>query len=102
MTQAVLARQANITPSYLSRLEGGRVAPGIDMVERLAAVLATTVNDLLPIVDEPDSLPVLVNEAKRMLDALIASGSREAFVKLNPILSMLAEASTKRPSSKPK
>jgi transcriptional regulator with XRE-family HTH domain len=100
LTQATLAREANVTASYLSRLEGGRVAPGIDMIERLAAVLGTTVVDLLPVTGQPDPLPILVNEAKRMLDQLVESGARESFLRLNPILSLLVEASAKRGSAK--
>lgn len=100
MTQATLAREANVTSSYLSRLEGAKVAPGIDMIERLAAVLGTTVVDLLPVTSQPDLLPILVNEAKRMLDLLVESGSRESFLRLNPLLSLLVEASGKRSQAK--
>src|SRR5438874_10944123 len=70
MTQTDLARRASVTASYLSRLEGGRVAPGIDMVERIAAALGTTVADLLPEGDAPDQLPVLRDQARQLLAAL--------------------------------
>jgi transcriptional regulator with XRE-family HTH domain len=36
MTQKDLARQAHVTESYLSRLESAQIAPGIDLVARLA------------------------------------------------------------------
>jgi transcriptional regulator with XRE-family HTH domain len=100
ITQADLARKATITASYVSRLEGGKVAPGIDMVERLASVLATSVTDLLPTNPPPDPLPVLQEQAKEMLNTLLDKGGREVFLRLNPFLAFLVEAATKRSSNK--
>jgi transcriptional regulator with XRE-family HTH domain len=37
MSQAELASQAEVTTNYISRLEEGGAAPGIDPVTRLAA-----------------------------------------------------------------
>src|SRR5581483_8141416 len=48
MTQAELAAVAKVTETYITRLEAGRAAPGIDLVNRLAKGLSTTVADLLP------------------------------------------------------
>jgi transcriptional regulator with XRE-family HTH domain len=96
MTQADLARRASVTPAYVSRLEGAKVAPGIDMVERLAAVLGTSPADLLPSEAAPDPLPVLMDQAKEMLDTLLDTGDRECFLRLNPFLALLVEAVTKR------
>lgn len=96
MTQADLAHRANVTDSYVSRLEAGRAAPGIDLVERLAKALGTDAADLLSGPGQPDPLPVLKEQAQRMLNTLIERGDREAFLKLNPVLALLVEASTKR------
>lgn len=96
MTQVDLARKANVTPSYLSRLEGGKVAPGIDMVERLAGVLGITPAELLPHGDFPDPLPVLKEQAREMTETLFEKGDQETFRKLNPLLALLVEAATKR------
>jgi transcriptional regulator with XRE-family HTH domain len=96
MTQADLARRASVTPSYLSRLEGAKVAPGIDMVERLAAALGITPTDLLPTDVPPDPLPVLKDQARQLLDTLLDKGDRESFLRLNPFLALLVEAATKR------
>src|SRR5471030_3057874 len=43
MTQADLARLAQVTVSYVSRLESGQIAPGIDLVERIAKSMAIAV-----------------------------------------------------------
>ena len=48
MSQAELARQADVTTNYISRLEGGGAAPGIDLVARLALALGVPIADLLP------------------------------------------------------
>jgi hypothetical protein len=87
-----ISTQASVTASYLPRL----VAPGIDMVERLASVLGTTSTDLLPTSAPPDPLPVLKDQAKRMLDTLLAHGNRDIFLRLNPFLALLVEVATKR------
>src|SRR5947209_1663834 len=48
MSQAELARQAEVTTNYISRLEGGGAAPGIDLVARLALALGLPIAELLP------------------------------------------------------
>jgi transcriptional regulator with XRE-family HTH domain len=95
-TQAELARDAHVTTSYVSRLEGGKVAPGIDMVERLASALATTVNDLLPTAATPDPLPAMKEQTRRLVDVLLEKGDRDTFVRMNPYLALLVESCTKR------
>lgn len=96
MTQADLARRAQVTVAYVSRLEGGRVPPGIDLVERLAAALGTAAADLLPADAPADPLPVLRDQAQRMLGELVRVGDRDAFARLNPILSLILEAAARR------
>src|SRR5262245_41013882 len=61
MTQRDLAARANVTLSYISRLESGGAAPGIDLLERLAVALQVQLTDLLP---EPAKTPSL--EAQRL------------------------------------
>ncbi len=43
-----MAQVAQITPTYVWRLETGKAAPGIDLIERLAKGLQTTIADLIP------------------------------------------------------
>jgi transcriptional regulator with XRE-family HTH domain len=101
LTQAELARQAQVTPTYISRLESAGAAPGIDLVARLAGTLGTTTTDLLPVMATPNPLPALKEQARRLLEALLAQGDSETFQQLNPLLALLVEASAKRGSGKP-
>jgi transcriptional regulator with XRE-family HTH domain len=96
MTQAELGQQAQVTATYVSRLESAKAAPGIDLVARLAAALGTTVTDLMPAAAPPDPLPVLKAQAQRLLAALLQTGDGEAFQQLNPFLALLVEAVGKR------
>jgi len=96
MTQADLARAALVTVSYVSRLESGQIAPGIDLVERIAKSLAIAVAELLPAKGEPNPLPVLHEHAQKMLLSLIRHGDAEAFHRLNPILALILESASKR------
>ncbi len=95
MTKLELARQAHVTVSYIGRLESVGATPGIDLVDRLAKALGTSVPDLLPTTSSPDTLDVLRGQARRQLDALLHSADRETFLMLNPILALLTEASAK-------
>lgn len=100
MTQADLSKSGDITASYLSRLEAGKVAPGIDMVERLAQVLGTTPADLLPVTAPPDVLPKLKDQANYLLGILLEQSDEEAFLRLNPFLALLVEATIRRGGDK--
>lgn len=94
MTQAELAGRAEVTVSYIWRLESGGAAPGIDLVDRLAAALGTTVADLLPADDPPDPLAVLQQQSRRLFDALLRSADRETLLMLNPLLARLTDTPT--------
>jgi transcriptional regulator with XRE-family HTH domain len=96
MTQAELARQAQVTASYIWRLESGGAAPGIDLVDRLATALGTTINDLLPTAASPDTMAVLREQAKRLFDALLETADRETLLMVNPLLTRLGESPTRR------
>ncbi len=47
MSQAGLARMAGIAPSYLSRIETGKVHPTLQTAARIAAALRTSLDDLV-------------------------------------------------------
>lgn len=96
MTQAELAFKAHVTASYVWRLESGGAAPGIDLLDRLATALGTTAADLLPVVEPPDSLPVLREQARRLFETLMIEGDRETLLLLNPLLNRLLESPTRR------
>ena len=48
MSQKELAAAIGVTPSMLSKYESGTVAPSVDKIRRIAAVLDVAVDDLLP------------------------------------------------------
>lgn len=96
MTQADLARLAQVTVSYVSRLESGQIAPGIDLVERIAKAMVIAVHELLPSKGEPNPLPLLHEQAQKMLGSLIRTGNAEAFTRLNPILALILESASRR------
>src|ERR1700729_1314575 len=94
MTLRDLSRKAHVTESYLSRLEGGSIAPGIDLVARIARALGTTVADLLPSDDSNAdlSLPVLTDQAKRLFETVLRGQDPAFFLMVNQILARLAES----------
>tara|TARA_R100000789_G_scaffold67753_1_gene63763 strand:- start:2634 stop:2846 length:213 start_codon:yes stop_codon:yes gene_type:complete len=59
MTQKELAQAAQITPTYVWRLEKGKAAPGIDLIEWLAKGLQTSIADLIAETDSPQSEKLL-------------------------------------------
>jgi transcriptional regulator with XRE-family HTH domain len=96
MTQAELARYAEVSVTHLSELENGEIAPGIDLVDRLARALGTALTDLLPSAAPPEPLQVLRGQAERLFATLLEKGDRETFLRLNPLLALLVEAASKR------
>lgn len=92
MTQADLAREANVTPNYVGRLENAGAAPGIDLVDRLATALGTTTTVLLPTTTPPDPHTILQAQARQLLDRLVQD--REALVFLVPLMARLAGGGT--------
>src|SRR4051812_18924553 len=82
MTQAELAGAAAVSVTYVSQLESADTAPGIDLVARLARALGTTVGELLPAQDPPDSLAVLRERTSELFGRLLESGDRDALLAL--------------------
>ena len=96
MTQAELARQVKITAAYVGRLEAAGATPGIDLVERLAVALGTTVADLLPSSSPPETLPLLRDQASKLFESLLKWADRETLLMICPLLARLAESPTRR------
>ncbi len=94
MSQAELARQAEVTTNYISRLEGGGAAPGIDLAARLAAALGVAVADLLP-TTAADDLAVTRQQAKKLFDELLRRDDRAVLLLLTQLLARLAEATNR-------
>jgi transcriptional regulator with XRE-family HTH domain len=95
MTQLQLAEKAQVTTTYVGRLESGGAAPGIDLVERLATALGTTVADLLPATDPPDKLEILRAQARVLCDTLLEKADRETLQMVNPLLARIIESLSK-------
>src|SRR3954466_13064735 len=76
-TQEQLAEKAQVTASYVGRLERGGAAPGIDLVERLAKALGVKVADLLPQEENPKTVEGMRKQAKAPFDQLMRKGDRE-------------------------
>jgi transcriptional regulator with XRE-family HTH domain len=96
MTQKDLGERAGLTETYLSRLESAGAAPGIDLVAQLADALGTTIHDLLPVAESPDTRDVLRHQAERLIAAITEAADEESLSLLNQILAMLAEKTAKR------
>jgi transcriptional regulator with XRE-family HTH domain len=96
ITQAELARRAEVSVTHLSELENAEIAPGIDLVDRLARALGASVADLLPSAAPAEPLQVLREQAERLFATLMKNGDRETFLRLNPFLALLVEAAAKR------
>lgn len=96
LTQAELARQARVTVSYVWKLEAGKSAPGLDLMERLARALGVSLNEMLPESDPVDAIVLLREQAKRLTNTLVESADRETLLMLNPLLARLLEAPNRR------
>ena len=96
MTQAELAKAARVTGSYVWKLEAGVSAPGIDLVERLASALGTSLSDLLPESRNAETMKVLRERAEKLSKTLVEEADRETLLMLNPLLARLLEAPNRR------
>lgn len=89
MTQAELARLAEVTVTYVGRLENEGAAPGIDLVARLAVAMGVELTELLPTVDPPEPVEVLRAQARRLFESVMRSADLETLQLLVPFLARL-------------
>jgi transcriptional regulator with XRE-family HTH domain len=94
MSQNELAFQAEVTTNYISRLEGGGAAPGIDLVARLAGSLGVSMADMLPMMPHLDDMAVTRKQAKKLFDDLMQSDDRAVLLVLTQVLARLVEANS--------
>ncbi|MCJ8158834.1 helix-turn-helix domain-containing protein [Sphingomonas sp. LaA6.9] len=73
MSQAELARLANVTPSALNKVELGSRGLDQDWMRRLAPHLGVAPADLLPRTDNPD---VLTEEERRLIEGFRRADQR--------------------------
>lgn len=95
LTQVQLAGRAFVEPTYIAKLEGGKTAPGIDLVARLAKALGTSIADLLPEDETQDPLPLLKEQMGKLNEAMMAADS-DTLLMLVPLLARLLESPTRR------
>ena len=91
MTQVQLADQAQVSFSYIGRLEKEEAAPGIDTVQRLAAALGCTIHDLLPITAPSDDLGVLREQIRRQVEILLETQDRQTLALVAQLLARVSE-----------
>jgi len=94
MTQRDLARESQLTESYVSRLENAAIAPGIDLVARIARALGSPIAELLPPVEarHDASLSVATDQAKRLFEQVLKTRDPSFVFLLAQFLALLAEA----------
>jgi transcriptional regulator with XRE-family HTH domain len=95
MSQAELARQSEVTTNYISRLEGGGAAPGIDLVARLALSLGVPMAELLPATPVLNDLAATRQQAKKLFDSLLQTEDRAVLLLLTQLLARLSEATSR-------
>jgi len=93
LTQSDLANRAAITVSYISTLETGTVAPGIDLLDKLAKALGVGLVDLLPSTPHPDA-EVVREDVQKLFKAVVAKAGRDTLTMLKLFLDRLAEANS--------
>ena len=72
-----------------------RWTAGIDLVARLAKALETSISDLLPEAETPDSLPLLKEQVEKLTETLKAA-DRDTMPLIVPLLARLLESPTRR------
>jgi transcriptional regulator with XRE-family HTH domain len=89
LTQADLARKAHVALSHLSKLENGEAAPGLDLLDRLARALGTTVTRLLPAPTDADALTELRERTRQLFDGVVERADPDMLAALNTFLARL-------------
>ena len=92
MTQRDLAEQADVTFSYISRLEAGGAAPGLDLLERLAQALKVNITDLLPPSASKPTADIYREHVKTLFDSVLPRIGQETLSMLELLLARLAES----------
>src|SRR5205823_5141902 len=78
LTQRQVADEAKVTLSYISRLEAGGVAPGIDTLERLAAALNVHMTELLPQSSSQQSSVQSRDQLKVLIEQVISKAGNDS------------------------
>jgi transcriptional regulator with XRE-family HTH domain len=95
MTQGELADKAHVQASYISDLEKAKVAPGIDLVDRLAKALDISVTDLLPPPPE-ETEDERRERVKGLFEEVVEEAGEDLLAALDVLLALLRELSSRR------
>jgi transcriptional regulator with XRE-family HTH domain len=90
LTQRHLADKADVTTTYISKLEAGGAAPGIDLLERLSIALGVKVSALLPAETAPPDGGK--DEVRKLFEAVLAASGIESLSLLKGMLERLKES----------
>jgi transcriptional regulator with XRE-family HTH domain len=93
MTQRELADKAHVTVTYISRLEAGSSAPGIDTLDQLAQALQVTVVDLLP-TRSTTTVEGHRERVRGLFEAVLSRAGQETLGMLDVFLDRMAESKT--------
>lgn len=99
LSQQELATRAGAHVTYISRLERGEAAPGLDLLDQLARALEVPLAELLP--SQPaDSLSLMQAQARRRLESILQRADTATLGLLNPWLALLDDALHRRRPSR--
>lgn len=93
MTQRDLADKSHVTVTYISRLEAGASAPGIDTLDQLARALQVNVVDLLPPVPA-EGIETHRQRVRGLFEPVVVKAGPETLAMLEAMLTRLAESKT--------
>lgn len=77
LTQEQVAERAGIHPTFVSRIEGGRAMPSLDVLARLAGALGVSAADVLRATLEPGRPPMGAEDLRAEIRELLAGATPE-------------------------
>src|SRR5690242_20080263 len=92
LTQRDLADKAHLTLTYISRLEAGASAPGIDTLDQLARALQVAATELLPTAAAASSVEAQREQVRRLFEAVLSRAGPDTLSMLHALLSRVAES----------
>jgi transcriptional regulator with XRE-family HTH domain len=70
ITLRTLARNLDISPSFLSQIENGKALPSLDTLKNIANSLSTTVGNLIGETQQPETSPMIRPGERKHLDQI--------------------------------
>lgn len=75
LTQEQLAERARVHPTFISRIEGGRAMPSLDVLARLAGALGVSAADVLRVTLEPGRPSAQAEDLRAEIRELLATAT---------------------------